>query len=367
MRKKEQKILAYDPYIDNFGGGEKYFLDTLNALLSKGFDITLYSKWSTTNLDTNFRDRFGYGLYKPINIIYPRFGNKFITYVILIIKSIAFEYFLTVTNEFPQISLSKNSVVILQYPYIKKNSVSKIRKYLHYFFYDTVITYSKYVKEIVKSKKIHSKDVVVVSPYIKSVEGLTSVSMKKNKIICVGRFIEDENSKGQQFAIDCFKKIVKNSKFKGLNLCLVGGANERSNNFIRKLKERSKGLDVRFYTNASREILESLYLESSVYWHLAGYNQDLNINPGRAEHFGITVLESIQNSCVPLVFNAGGPVEILGAENQDFFWNDIDQLATKTEKILMDNKYRVSLIRTSRKRLELYSQEKFSKKILSLF
>lgn len=367
MHKKSENFLVYDPYMHNFGGGEKYLLDVVNALIEKGNNVVIYSNYSLPALNSNFLDRFGYKLNDKITIIRPRFKFRLMSYLYLTFITLRFKFFVTVTNEFPHVSFSKNNIAILQYPYIKVGLLPRIRKYLHYRLYCRVVVYSEYIKQIVLSENIKVNSISVISPFV---EGLESLPLKPNPqkidIICVGRFIENENSKGQEHAIRAFKIFYdKNGLYKG-TLHLVGGASFGSESFIDRLKLMSKGYPIEIHTNATSTTKIKLYRKSRIYWHLAGYDKDLVKSPGSAEHFGITVLEAIKYNCIPLCYRAGGPVEILGETNDKFFWESLEELVEKSEIYINSQNMGKSLLKLARSRFDLYSKANFYKQITHL-
>ena len=58
------------------------------------------------------------------------------------------------------------------------------------------------------------------------------------------------------------------------------------------------------------ELMEEL-AAADIYLHCAGYDVPEEVFPERLEHFGITIAESILAGCYPVLYDAGGPREIL--------------------------------------------------------
>jgi glycosyltransferase involved in cell wall biosynthesis len=334
MYKRKNEILAYNPYMHNFGGGEKYFIDVLNVLSNSGKDVILYTPYSLMDINNHLLNRFGYKLSSKISVKKPPFNNKFVSYLYLSFLTSQYKKFFCVTNQYPQISFSKDSYCVVQFPYFKSGFTGFLRKNIHYIFYKKIFVYSKYVKQVLihLHRSLESK-VLVVPPYVEAPQVLGKVE-KSNTILCIGRFIENENSKGQQYAIEAFKDLLNFSKIKNLKLCLVGGSTLPNSKFIQNLVSGSKGLPVEFYINATDTTKKNLLKSSSIYWHLAGYNKDLTTNPGSAEHFGITVLEAICHDLVPLCYKAGGPIEIVGEGGKYLLFESLKDLVKKTDSLL---------------------------------
>ena len=103
----------------------------------------------------------------------------------------------------------------------------------------------------------------------------------------------------------------------------------------------------------------SFYKESKIYWHAAGYNENLDIHPGSAEHFGITLVEAMSYGCVPVVFGKGGPVGILNKGVYGFLWLDLDTLVKQTIEVLSSKRIYKKYSSLALKRSAHYSREKF--------
>ena len=51
------------------------------------------------------------------------------------------------------------------------------------------------------------------------------------------------------------------------------------------------------------------------------------MKPEAVEHFGITIIEAINADCVPLVFDAGGPSEIVSKSKTGLTYRSVDEAA----------------------------------------
>ncbi len=88
-----------------------------------------------------------------------------------------------------------------------------------------------------------------------------------------------------------------------------GGSAERSGRgvrYLRVIRALAEGLDVDVRPDVDRPTLRRLRGEASIFWHAAGFGEDLERDPNRAEHFGIVTVEAMAAGCVPVVFDAGG-------------------------------------------------------------
>lgn len=196
----------------------------------------------------------------------------------------------------------------------------------------------------------------LLNPAILPVSPLT----KKNVILAVGRFFPHLHSKKQEVLIDVFKKLAcpsvappacgakedhsrpalggvnSNGNLMSYRLALAGAVAESDVDYLKKLKEQAEGYPIDFYENASYEKIKELYGEAKIFWHAAGFGEDLKKYPERAEHFGISTVEAISASCYPLVFKAGGQTEIL-SNHDEFYWTTKEELANKTLELIKND------------------------------
>ena len=103
-----------------------------------------------------------------------------------------------------------------------------------------------------------------------------------------------------------------------------------------KFSEKIKNSHVEVLKNAKYEQISSLYSKAKIYWHGAGYLENLQKHPERAEHFGMSTVEAMASGAVPIVINAGGQPEIVKDNDNGYLWNDIETLIDKTHKIAVD-------------------------------
>lgn len=134
---------------------------------------------------------------------------------------------------------------------------------------------------------------------------------KKNWICSVGRFFTLGHGKKQEVMIRAFKDLYDRG-YKNWELHLVGGLGQEptSIKFADFLKKEAEGYPVFFHFNASRKEVENVLLNSRIYWHATGFEENENKNPIKFEHFGIAPIEAISAGCIPVLYNGGGLKEI---------------------------------------------------------
>jgi glycosyltransferase involved in cell wall biosynthesis len=100
------------------------------------------------------------------------------------------------------------------------------------------------------------------------------------------------------------------------------------------LIERAAGLPVFFHANCSDQKLRQLYRDSAIYWHAAGFGNDIKSAPHTAEHFGISVVEAMSARCIPVVFAAGGPADIVVDGVTGFHFRTQGELVKRTSALI---------------------------------
>lgn len=157
------------------------------------------------------------------------------------------------------------------------------------------------------------------------------IGTKTNTILSVARFYQGGRPKGHWDLIEAFKRLVDQGT-KDWELVLAGLST--SPEVHRRLEEAAAGYPVRFLLDADVDELSEAYRTASIFWHGAGLGIDPEAEPGRLEHFGITVAEAMCAGAVPLVHGAGGPVEIV--DDPDGCWTTLDELVDKTERLIRE-------------------------------
>jgi glycosyltransferase involved in cell wall biosynthesis len=149
---------------------------------------------------------------------------------------------------------------------------------------------------------------------------------RKKTILSVGRFVATGHIKNQLEIIQAFRAFVTSApdSAKGWSLVLAGSVNDP--NYLSQARAACEGLDVTLATEASFEDIRRFYREASIYVHASGYGRDPATQPELFEHFGIAVAQALASGCVPLVFDAAGPKEIVEAAGVGKTWRTLDDL-----------------------------------------
>lgn len=345
------RVAIYSPYLDSFGGGERYMLTIAEALSQKSqVDILLDAHLSklNKNLKEGLSKRLNLDLSKTTFKLSPLGKGGNLIKRIFFLKQYDLFFFLTDGSIF--FATAKKNILHIQTPIISKEMKNHKNK-IYLSSWDTIIYNSKFTKKNVE--KYYPKKSVVIYP---PVDTLSFKPLKKEKIVLsVGRFISFNKLKKHEVMIDAFKKLVKESDLKGWSLHLVGGV-EGDDKYLDELRLRAKGVQVIFHPDMPFEDLKQLYGHASIYWHAMGFGEN---DPAKMEHFGITTVEAMAAGAVPVVINLGGQKEIVSQGESGYLWDNVDQLLDYTNKLIKDQHLLLKLSKAAQDESQKYGKENF--------
>ncbi len=351
------KIAIYTPYLDHFGGGEKYMLTIAETLAEKNsVDILLGTHLrdlDVEKLKNKTLKLHGIDLRKMNFVQAPIGEGSSGIKRSLFLKN--YDYFFCVTDGSVFYATAKHNILHFQVPFVNSDAVG-FKGRIKLSSWGKTIFNSEFTKQIIE-ESWPIKDGIVVYPPVK-VEELKPLK-KKNQILSVGRFYMATKSKKHEVMIEAFKDLAKSGSAKRWSLHLAGGAIEGNEIYIEELKGLAKGADVSFHPNISLEEMKQLYGESKIYWHAAGFGED---DPTKHEHFGITTVEAMAAGCVPVVINKGGQPEIV-VESSGFLWDSTDQLKSQTIELMTDQGLREQMAEAAINRAKVFNKDHFRRAI----
>lgn len=354
MENKRLKVGIFSPYIDMYGGGERYVLSIAGSLSQK-HDVFLYADKITQKHSREKLDIFlGRVHFLPENLL--RKQNLLNRYRYLC----EFDLFLYMTDGSVFLSGARSNFLIVQSPLHipKMNSLNRIK--MHNW---KIICYSQFMKDIISKRLGNSYSVYPLAPCVKIPNEPGNESGKKNIILTVGRFFPYPHDKKHDILIDVFLNSYK-KYFPGWKLVIAGGLTEKGGKeVLDRLKKKAQGYPIEILVNISAVKLKELYREAKIYWHATGFGEDLSKFPEKAEHFGISPLEAMSFGCVPLLFNAGGLKDIISGYSGGFLWETEEELTDKTNRLINDKKLFDDKSQTAKLNAQKYSCDKFYAKI----
>lgn len=351
------RVGIFDPYLDDLGGGEKYMM-TLAQCLSRNHSVTVF--WDNKQDLKKISERFSLDTSK-ITIKNNIFSSG-CSFFKRCIESLNYDAIICLSDGSIPFVLSKKLFIHIQQPFpdIKMSVKSKLKKMrVNSFFCNSYFTKSFIDKEF----GINSK--VIYPP----VEIKKTKTKKENIILHVGRFrainAGTQDYKKQETMVAVFKRMIDEG-LKNWRFILAVGLRESDKSQFNKLQKDAKGYPIQFLVNLNNKDLDKVYAKAKIYWHASGFGEDLGNNPQFAEHFGISTVEAMVKGTVPVVINAGGQKEIVKEGENGFLWDSIEELKSKTLKLIEDEPLLNKFSKQSAKDAEKFSKEKFCREINSL-
>ncbi|MDR2600770.1 MAG: glycoside hydrolase family 99-like domain-containing protein [Oscillospiraceae bacterium] len=384
-KKRVKKILIYNPSLYVLGGGEKYmgylcqfleefypdaeidiltnkFLydefnndeDRILEKLTKRFDLHL-NRTKIVKIDIDKKETFEemHG------------SNQAITD-----KTAEYDLFINFMFLSKQQGKAKKNVYICMFPPKPSDGVSSLADEQFIDSYDMFIPISEFSRDwLIKywGEKLEYK--IIYPPVFKKQEAVENYdeAKKENIILSVGRFFAGGHCKKQLELVRIFIKNIK--KLKDYELHLAGGVSDNPSDilYVDEIKTLADSYPVFIHTNAKTEEITSLFEKAKIFWHATGYDEDINIEPYKAEHFGITTVEAMSNGAVPVVINKGGQPEIVDDGIDGYLWNNESECIKKTCILINDEKQRVKMAKQAIKKAENYTVESFNKRCKTVF
>jgi glycosyltransferase involved in cell wall biosynthesis len=247
---------------------------------------------------------------------------------------------------------SKRNILHMQVPFHGVGGTN-LKNQLKKHTIHAVVVNSHFTKSIIDRE--YGVSAQVIYP---PVQLIPATNQKKKYILSVGRFEPSVNMKKQDVLIEAFRAFHGQKENSDWSLVLAGGSGGNTE-WIKELKEKGADLPIIWAVDASYQELVSYYQSATLYWNAAGYQVDTELFPEKAEHFGITTIEAISAGCIPLVYPAGGQLEII--QDSQFHWQTINELVKKSAELI--KKPQLPLVDITQ-----YSQDNFKqqlKKILT--
>jgi O-antigen biosynthesis protein len=350
----------YTPYNIYPGGGERYLLSVAEHLIGAGYKTWLVLPEIFSALRIS----------KLASIFNIDLKKLEITTFNLAKEMSDFDLFVVIGNEAapPVKGLGRKNLYVCQFPFpCPMDQIDRRRGYMA--LYDAVIVYSTFSRknmlEQIAKQSLPNLDIHVVSPPV-DIKKVKAYESKKN-IISVGRFFIGGHCKHQDILIQAFRRLHELGIDIELNLVGSLPSDAIHREYFLECKRLAQGLPVNFYVDASDENITSLYEESSIYWHGAGFGVNVEESPEKCEHFGISIIEAMSAGVIPIVVNNGGPASIVHNGVNGYCYDSEEELVELTMDLLYKDESRLSTLRANaRARAEEFSKDLFSVKLTRL-
>ena len=339
------KFGFFSPYLNTFGGGERYML-TLASYLSKRHIVDIF--WDDAQTKASLARFLKIDLTKTKFV--PNIFKK--SFVERSFATFSYNMIFIISDGSVPTSFASKNIIHFQVPFTTPRLDLKTKLKLKKYNY--VVCNSFFTKEFIdKSYGVSSK--VIYPPVdVKSIKP----AEKENIIVSVGRFSQSQlHQKKQEILIEVFKEIYK--KAQNWRLVLVGQLKKEDERYMRRLRKMARGHAIKIDENVSVEKLRQLYSHASIYWHATGFGEDEVKNPERMEHFGISTVEAQAAGAVPIVVGYGGQKEIVTDNKNGLLWTTKSQLYEKTLSLIENQKRRDELSQAAVKNSRRFSEGTF--------
>ena len=373
------KIGIYAPYLNTYGGGEKYICKIAEILSEKcNVEFVVFEDPNIPELERRLNVHLSGINIKTLKI--PKLFNvpklRFFAKVRLVSKvSKSYDLFLNQESHTVIPAYSQRNIHLCQVPPIASNNFwmcfKEITKNLffdsHLKTYSMIMVYSHFVEKWVR-KYYPQKRVEVLYPPIDTEQFYPLP--KENIILSTGRFFTGGHHKKQFEMIKVFKELYdENDVLKDWEYHLIGGMsiNTGDQEYLKRCQEEARGYPIYFHINTSFEVLKALYGRTKIFWHATGLGEDEIKHPERMEHFGITTGEAMSAGCVPIVINKGGQPEIVRNMVDGFLWNTTEELKEYTLKLINNENLWKEMSQRSIKRAQEFNMGKFKERAEQIF
>lgn len=341
-----KKIGIYDPYFHILGGAERYVFSIAKCFTRTG--VTFYG--GDGLIFKKVQEKFGLTLKEATMKPWQNERN-------LRNRELkGLDIFFYVTDGSLFWANARKNILIIQTPdHIPKRSVVNTVKL---WSWQKIICYSEFIADFI-AERLGKKPEVLFVP----ITGTSRASLKKEKIILsVGRFFPQLHNKKQKEMVTVFKDLVEEG-LKDTVLYLVGSIDPGAEELVETVTELAKGYPIKIVTQTTYDELASLYRKAKVYWHAAGFGEDLDMHPERAEHFGVATVEAMAHRAVPVVFAGGGQMEIVDHGSNGFVWRNAEELKKYTRELLKNEELRTRLADKAQVKSQVYTHDKFCERL----
>ncbi len=183
---------------------------------------------------------------------------------------------------------------------------------------------------------------------------------KSNLVLSVGRFATYSHSKRQLEMMAAYREM-KDAPLRGWCCFSVGGLSDRPEDlaYFDQVGRIASECGAHVIPNIRRAELRELFEKAKIFWHAAGYGSDESTSPFEAEHFGISIVEAMAAGGVPIVYDRGGPSEIVEHGRNGYLWRTLDELRDYTRRLAEDEGLREQMAAAAQRRAEGFTREAF--------
>lgn len=361
--------------LNTAGGGERVCLTMIEALLEKGYDVTLLTAektdWNkvenalgTFPFSEKFHEKYAlpFGIRPRVFGIYQRLLAGI--YASLLYRK-SFDF---IINTFGDITPLMCKYTYVYFPiYLMMNDGSSkystsnfwklyfapyaLYQKLHYpnYLRNTIpLCTSKYTQDVLKS--LYPNYGHVLYPPVEVDTFRNENLERENMVVTCSRFTPEKN-------LHIIPKIAAHTP--NIEYHIVGGTNRLSGPVISKIlaeKERLGCSNVYLHTDVSKQELKRLYGRAKVYLHTM-----------IGEHFGISIVEGMAAGLIPVVHRSGGAYQdIVERDRYGFSYENPDEAADIIGSLIDNSEKQKEYRQIAIERSQRFGKEKFKEEFVRL-
>ena len=319
------KIGIFDPYLDTLGGGEKYIL-TIAECLSKNHDVHIF--WDDNGIRQKAEERFTLDL-SHVTLTKDIFSKKS-GIIRRFSETRKYDLIIYLSDGSVPTVFSRRLFLHFQFPTEWVNASSHYER-VKLLRVNKILCNSQFTKSYIEKR--FDKECDVLYPPV-DVEHSYTKTDKENIILSVGRHTRPKgiDFKKHAMMVEAFKLIAK--KYKDWKLVILTNNLPEDAVHVDELEASVEDFPIEILRDTPRKDVLSFFKKAKIYWHAAGYGEDIALNPELFEHFGIVTVEAMNMGAVPVVFNGGGQKEIVKNGRSGYLWQTEEDLIEKTEFLM---------------------------------
>lgn len=362
------RVGIYD-HAGHFAGGGQRYVAEMAAIMQERYDVTYifnndvqlsdYKDWFDLDLTKSAMKIIRIPFFEKINRFTPDEGmvlsetsNPF---DIISRDSLNYDIFINANMLGKVNPLSPVSIFVCHFP------DQEIGRFFQVDQYDHLIINGDYTGEWVE-KRWGLKPTLKLYPPVNMYNPDSAADNKENIILSVSRF-EISGSKKQIEMVKAFSEMCRQypDQARGWKFVLLGGSTP-GNSYLELLEEAvtEAQCPIEIRANASVSEIKEYYRRASIFWHACGLDAT---RPERVEHFGMTTVEAMQNSCVPIVIDGGGQREIVQHGESGYRFSTLEELKKFSLSVMKDRDQCRRMAEQACQRSQLFSHEVFRRQL----
>ena len=323
MIKRRKTIGIYNSYWNTRGGGERHALSIASDLQQLG-PIELISE---SDFDLDFLGKyFAIDLSRCRKLILQKLSRG---------GTERFFVFINSTFCSNLISRAPHSWYLVSFPHRHAS-----KKMLESYFFLFNSPYSERWARRYWGDNIRGKIIYPIRMLGSSIKGKPSLGKheKKKIILSVGRFNPFGHSKNQLKIAKVYRSLVTELLDTNQWKLILAGSLDYDQPehvaYFDSVKRCLTGLNSELLPNLEKDDLDKIFSDATIYVQATGMGYDREKEPEKFEHFGITPVEAVQSGCIPVVFDTGGPGDLVRSLGIGYCFSTVESLRSTLKQLI---------------------------------